>query len=42
MVSQRVGEKVKIGENIGIAHTTLFFQLWEDGNAVDPEKFIAF
>jgi murein DD-endopeptidase MepM/ murein hydrolase activator NlpD len=42
LVNKRVGDRVKIGENIGIANTTVSFQLWEDGSAIDPEKFIAF
>ena len=42
VAKRRTGDKVKQGDNIGMADTTLFFQLWNEDNAIDPEKFIAF
>lgn len=44
-----VGARIKAGEGIGISETvseghipTLVFELWNGGNAVDPENYITF
>jgi len=49
-ILKKVGEKVKTGEVIGYVGNTgtistgdhLHFELWKDGEAVDPETFIVF